>query len=120
MFAAWTVTLADLLLLFICLEVLAMVAAYLGSGKLQVRMPLYIAIVALARQMILDMKSLDTWRMLGVAGALLLISCAILVVRYGHTRFPYREKDSNGRVARADALNCVVWRGWWSRKNAAT
>jgi protein PsiE len=68
MIEARTVTLADLLLLFIYLEVLAMVAIYLDSGKLPVRMPLYIAIVALARYMILDMKSLDTWRMLGVAG----------------------------------------------------
>ena len=47
-----TVTLADLLLLFIYLEVLAMVTIYLDSGKLPVRMPLYIAIVALARYMI--------------------------------------------------------------------
>jgi protein PsiE len=93
MFEARTVTLADLLLLFIYLEVLAMVAMYLDSGKLPVRMPLYIAIVALARYMILDMKSLDTWRMLGVAGAVLLISLAILVIRYGHTRFPYSKED---------------------------
>ena len=68
MFEARTVTLADLLLLFIYMEVLAMVAMYLDTGKLPVRMPLYIAIVALARYMILDMKSLDTLRMLGVAG----------------------------------------------------
>jgi protein PsiE len=92
MFEARTVTLADLLLLFIYLEVLAMVAMYLDSGKLPVRMPLYIAIVALARYMILDMKSLDTWRMLGVVGAVLLISLAILVIRYGHTRFPYSKE----------------------------
>jgi len=93
MLEARTVTLADLLLLFIYLEVLAMVAIYLDSGKLPVRMPLYIAIVALARYLILDMKSLDTWRMLGVAGAVLLISLAILVIRYGHARFPYPDKD---------------------------
>jgi protein PsiE len=95
MFNARTVTLADLLLLFIYLEVLAMVAMYLDSGKLPVRMPLYIAIVALARYMILDMKSLDTWRMLGVAGALLLVALAILVIRYGHTRFPYSKEDNS-------------------------
>lgn len=94
MLEARTVTLADLLLLFIYLEVLAMVAIYLDSGKLPVRMPLYIAIVALARYLILDMKSLDTWRMLGVAGAVLLISLAILVMRYGHTRFPYSKGDN--------------------------
>lgn len=95
MFDAGTVVLADLLLLFIYLEVLAMVVIYLDSGQLPVRMPLYIAIVALARYMILDMKSLDTWRMLGVAGAVLLISLAILVIRYGHTRFPYDKEDNN-------------------------
>jgi protein PsiE len=95
MFHARTVTLADLLLLFIYLEVLAMVAMYLDSGKLPVRMPLYIAIVALARYMILDMKSMDTWRMLGVTGAVLLVALAVLVIRYGHTRFPYRKEDDS-------------------------
>lgn len=93
MIDAKIVTLADLLLLFIYLEVLAMVSIYLDSGKLPVRMPMYIAIVALARYLILDMKNLDTWRMLGVAGAALLIAIAILVIRYGHTRFPYKDKD---------------------------
>jgi protein PsiE len=86
------VALADLLLMFIYLEVLAMVAIYLDSGKLPVRMPLYIAMVALARYMILDMKNLDTWRMLGIAGAALIIALAVLVIRYGHTRYPYNEK----------------------------
>jgi len=95
MFEAGTVTLADLLLLFIYLEVLAMVAMYLDSGKLPIRMPLYIAIVALARYLVLDMKSLDTWRMLGVAGAVLLIAFAILAIRYGHTRFPYSKEDGD-------------------------
>lgn len=95
MIEARTVTLADLLLLFIYLEVLAMVAIYLDSGKLPVRMPLYIAIVALARYLILDMKNLDTWRMLGIAGAALIIAIAILIIRYGHARFPYRETDGS-------------------------
>lgn len=91
MFRQQMVTLADLLLLFIYLEVLAMVSVYLNSGKLPIRMPLYIAIVALARYLILDMKNLDTWRMLGIAGATLLIALTILIIRYGHTRFPYND-----------------------------
>jgi len=95
MVSANTVTLADLLLLFIYLEVLAMVAMYLESGKLPVRMPLYIAIVALARYLILDMKSMDNWRMLGVSGAILLIAIAILIHRYGHTKFPYKGDDNS-------------------------
>lgn len=95
MINAMRVSLADLLLLFIYLEVLAMVGIYLKSGKLPVRMPLYIAIVALARYMILDMKNLDTLRMLGVAGAVLIIAISILVIRYGHVKFPYSEKEDN-------------------------
>ena len=84
------VTLADLLLLFIYLEVLAMVAIYLKSGKLPIRIPLYIAIVALARYMILDMKAMDSWRMLAVAGAAMILAITILVIRYGHVRYPYQ------------------------------
>ncbi len=87
------VSLADLLLLFIYLEILAMVSIYLESGKLPVRMPLYIAIVALARYMILDMKNLDTLRMLGIAGAILIIALTVLLIRFGHTHYPYRNQD---------------------------
>lgn len=92
MINALTVTLADLLLLFIYLEVLAMVGIYLKSGRLPVRMPLYIAIVAIARYIILDMKNLDTLRMLGLAGSILIIAIAILAIRYGHTQFPYKNR----------------------------
>lgn len=95
MVAGRTVTLADLLLLFIYLEVLAMVAMYLDSGKLPVRMPLYIAIVALARYLILDMKNMDIWNMLAVSGAILIIAIAILVHRYGHTKLPYDENKKS-------------------------
>lgn len=95
MLEAKTVKLADLLLLFIYLEVLAMVAMYLDSGKLPVRMPLYIAIVALARYMILDMKGLDNWRIIAIASAILLISLAVLIHRYGHTKLPYKNDEES-------------------------
>lgn len=95
MYKAMEVTLADLLLLFIYLEVLAMVGIYLKSGKLPVRMPLYIAIVAVARYMILDMKNLDTLRVLGLAGAVFVLAISILVIRYGHTTFPYEDKKES-------------------------
>ena len=85
------VTLADLLLMFLYLEVLTMVGLYYDSGKLPVRFPLYIAMVALARYLILDIKDLDVWRMLAVSGSVLLISLAVLLIRYGHVRYPYAE-----------------------------
>lgn len=89
------VTLTDLLMLFLYLEVLAMVGLYYGSGKLPVRMPMYIAMVALARYLILDMKSLDDWRMLAVTASILLLTMAVFLIRYGHVRFPYSDDDTN-------------------------
>ena len=85
------VDLADLLLLFIYLEVVAMVGIYFESHSLPVRFPLYIAIVALARYMILDSKTMSWERLLGIAGGILIIARAILVIRIGHVRFPYND-----------------------------
>ena len=99
MINAVQVTLADLLLLFLYLEVLAMVGLYYGTGKLPVRFPLYIGMVALARYLILDMKSMDDWRMLAVTGSILMLTLSVLLIRYGHLRFPYpgeeQAADSN-------------------------
>ncbi len=93
MLAAGVVTLADLLLLFLYLEILAMVGLYFESGKLPVRFPLYIAIVALARYLVLDMKNLDEWRILGVSAAILLLTLAVLAIRYGHIKLAYGDKE---------------------------
>lgn len=90
---AGRVSLGDLLLLFIYLEVVAMVGLYLESGQLPVRLPLYIGMVALARYLILDMKGMNEWRMLAVSASVLLLALAVLVVRYGHVRFPYDGRE---------------------------
>ncbi len=93
MLEAGVVTLADLLLLFLYLEILAMVGLYFRSGRLPVRFPIYIAIVALARYLVLDLKNLDLWEMLGISGAILMLTLAVLVVRYGHVKFAYQEGE---------------------------
>jgi len=89
MISAQTVTLGDLLLLFLYLEVLAMIGIYLKSGKLPIRFPIYIAIVALARLLILDLKELTEWEMIAIAGTITLLSIAVLILRYGHIKLPY-------------------------------
>ncbi len=101
MFEAKRVQLADLLLMFLYLEVLAMIGQYFKSGQLPVRFPLYIAMVALARYLILDLKELTEWRMLAVACAIFLLTAAVLLIRYGHVRFPYREDASEDKPAKA-------------------
>ena len=85
------VDLADLLLLFIYLEVVHMIGIYFESHSLPVRYPMYIAMVALARYLILDSKTMEWERLLGIGAAILILALAILVVRFGHTRFPYNE-----------------------------
>jgi protein PsiE len=85
------VTLADLLLMFLYLEILTMVGLYFESGKLPVRFPLYIAMVAMARYVIVDIKEMDNIRLLGVSASIVLVAVAVLVIRYGHVRYPYLE-----------------------------
>jgi len=93
MFEQRKVELKDLLLLFIYLEVLAMVKIYYEQHRLPIRFPLYIAIVALARYIILDSKSFDQWRLLEISLTIIILTFAVLVVRYGHVRYPYPEID---------------------------
>ena len=100
MVASHRVALADLLLMFLYLEVLAMIGQYFKSGQLPVRFPLYIGMVALARYLILDLKEMTEWRMLAVAAAIFLLTVAVLVIRYGHVRYPYRE-DADEKSAKA-------------------
>jgi protein PsiE len=87
------VALSDLLMLFIYLEVLSMVIIYLESGRLPIRIPLYIAIVALARYMILDMKDMSELKILGISAAIAVLALTVLVLRYGHTKYPYATGD---------------------------
>jgi protein PsiE len=97
MIVAHKVTLADLLLMFLFLEVLAMTGQYFRSGHVPVRYPLYIAMVALARYLILDIKELTESRVLATASAILMLTLAVLAIRYGHVKFPYRE-DSDDKA----------------------
>ena len=89
MFSARQVTLADLLLLFLYLEVIAMVSVYLESGKLPIRMPIYIAIVALARYLALDIKEMESWKIIAISTTIVLLALAVLAIRYGHMKYPY-------------------------------
>ncbi len=83
------VMLEDLLLMFIYVETMTMVKVYWESGKLPVRMPLYIAIVAVARYLIIDIKDMDSWRALAIGSAILLLAVSVTIVRWGHVKLQY-------------------------------
>ncbi len=93
MISKMQVNLPDLLMLFLYLEILAMVKVYLETGKLPIRFPLYIAIIALARYLIIDVKQLESLEMITIAGTILIIGVTLILVRYGHTKMPYPTKD---------------------------
>ena len=93
MYGAGVITLGDLLLLFLYLEVFAMIGWYYQKGTLPVRFPLYIAIIALARYIILDIKEMDEIRLIGVTAGILFLAIAVLVIRYGHLKYPYENTD---------------------------
>jgi protein PsiE len=90
---AGSIAVGDILMLFLYLEVISMLNHYLGSGNLPVRYPLYIGIISLARFLVLDIKEIDAFKMFALSGSILLIAAAILIVRYGHVRFPYTEDN---------------------------
>ena len=82
MISVQRVSLADLLLLFLYLEVLAMVRVFWESQSIQITLPLFIAITALSRFIILQGKSINPEILVYEAGAILLIALAILVLRF--------------------------------------
>ena len=95
MWVQQNVMLTDLLLMFIYVETVTMVKIYWESGKLPVRMPLYIAIVA--RYLIIDVKDMEALRVIAVATSILVIAVAVLVVRWGHVKLPYPSSDESDR-----------------------
>ena len=76
------VDLADLLLLFIYTEVLGMIGVFYASNRIPITLPLFIAMTALARLIILQGKEMEPITLLYEAGAILIIALACLVIRF--------------------------------------
>ena len=76
------VFLADILLLFIYLEVLGMVTSYWGTQRIRLTYPLFIAITAIGRLIILQKKDIDAISLIYESSAILLIAIAIVVLRF--------------------------------------
>ena len=85
MFIAQSVELADLLLMFLYLEVLAMIRVFWESQSIRITLPLLIAITALSRFIILQGKEQDPSALVYEASAILLIAAAIVVIRLRHS-----------------------------------
>ena len=87
----------DILLLFIYLELGAMVGIYFKTNHMPVRFLIYVAMTALTRMLLADIQAHhrpDTG-ILMVSGGILLLALATLVIRYGSARFPSVRPDSS-------------------------
>ena len=80
----------DILLLFIYLELGAMVGIYFKTNHMPVRFLIYVAITALTRMLLVDIQAhhRPDLGILYIAGGILLLALATLVVRYGSARYP--------------------------------
>lgn len=87
------VKLTDLLLLFIYAEVLGMVAAFYKYRKIPITVPIFIAITALCRLIILQGKGINTVDLLYESGAVLLLAISALVIRWNLINLVHK-KDS--------------------------
>jgi protein PsiE len=87
MYETKTVGLADLLLMFIYIEVLGLVRSYWETRSVRITYPLVIAITALARYIILQDKNSDPSNLIYIALAILIVSVATVVIRFRNSKY---------------------------------
>ncbi len=91
-----SVELADLLLLFIYIEVIGMIRLFWESKSIRITYPLLIAITALARFIILQGKGMDPINLIYEASAILLIAISILLLRLRKSKLLGLDKTKEG------------------------
>ena len=89
------VKLTDLLLLFIYAEVLGMVAAFYKYRKIPITVPIFIAITALCRLIILQGKGINTVDLLYESGAVLLLAISALVIRWNLINLAHKKNSDD-------------------------
>lgn len=75
--------LKDILMLFIFIELGAMIAIYFKTNRLSVRFLIYVAITALTRLLVIDIKSMDNVTILTITGAIAMLTASVFVLRAG-------------------------------------
>ena len=95
MYETRAVGLADLLLMFIYIEVLGLVRSYWETRAVRITYPLVIAITALARYIILQDKNSDPSNLIYIALAILIVSIATVVVRFRNSKYLKIDSKTN-------------------------
>ena len=90
-----SVQLADLLLLFIYTEVLGMVGVFYKSNRIPITLPLFIAITALSRMIILQGKGSDPENLIYESLAVLLLAISCLIIRQPSIASLFNSKETD-------------------------
>jgi phosphate starvation-inducible membrane PsiE len=91
-------TIDDILLLFIYLELGAMVGIYFITNHMPVRFLIYVSITALTRMLIANIQHnhVPDMGILLISGGILILAIATLVIRYGSARYPSPAHHKDG------------------------
>lgn len=94
-------SITDLLLLFIYLEIGAMVGIYFKTNHMPVRFLIYIAITALTRHMVDSMTHLpvNVVEVLALGGTILILAISIMIIRYASFKFPSDGKPEDPKIS---------------------
>ena len=92
------ITLADLLLMFIYIEVIGLVRSYWETQSVRITYPLIIAITALARFIILQDKESDPANLIYISLAILIVAIATVIIRFRNSKFLKIEKSRSNEL----------------------
>ena len=92
------ITLADLLLMFIYIEVIGLVRSYWETQSVRITYPLIIAITALARFIILQDKESDPANLIYISLAILIVAIATVIIRFRNSKYLKIEKSRSSEL----------------------
>ena len=92
------IELADLLLLFIYIEVIGLVRSYWETRSIRISYPLVIAITALARFIILQDKEQDPTNLIYISAAILIVALATVVIRFRNSKYLNLDKSKSNEL----------------------
>ena len=92
------ITLADLLLMFIYIEVIGLVRSYWETQSVRITYPLIIAITALARFIILQDKESDPANLIYISLAILIVAVATVIIRFRNSKFLRIDKSRSSEL----------------------
>ena len=92
------ITLADLLLMFIYIDVIGLVRSYWETQSVRITYPLIIAITALARFIILQDKESDPANLIYISLAILIVAIATVIIRFRNSKYLKIERSRSSEL----------------------